>query len=147
MLALALLAVDGCGSWQSSAGVRIEAQQFTQAYGELESKADVAAIMELFKREPDVTFVVDGELTRGWDAIHTSTDELVGKEGRYKVDYGSIDVTPLGNSHALVVAPYTKTAVADSIAIKMHGALTLVLEKKDGRWRIIHQHESSQATD
>lgn len=50
----------------------------------------------MYSRQPGVTSVGDGQIMRGWDRIREAFDQLVGTQGKFKIDIGSIDVVPLG---------------------------------------------------
>ena len=101
----------------------------------------------MYSRKAGVTSVEDGEISRGWDAIRTGADELVGKEGSYKISIGSIDVVPLGASYALAVAPYTITVGAGDTVVQAPSVMTMVLEKSGSKWTIIHDHMSTKAAE
>jgi uncharacterized protein (TIGR02246 family) len=109
-VASAALSAAATTGAQTPSSNRAAIQNFVRAYVEAHNKADATALMEAVKRSPDVSSVNDGQITRGWEAIRTQTDELTGKEGSFKVSIGTMDVTPLGPSYALVVAPTTITA-------------------------------------
>lgn len=148
LLALAIVpsaSIAAVAAPNASDKIRIDVQAFVKAYVEATNKADVTALMEMFSREPGVTSIGDGEVSRGWDAIRTDNDELVGKEGSYKISIGSIDVTPLGAAYALAVAPYTVTVTTDKGAVQLRSAMTMVLEKSGGKWTIVHEHMSTKA--
>ena len=126
---------------------RTDVQAFVKAYVEAANKADVTAMMEMYSRKPGVTAVSDGEITRGWDAIRTGSDQMIGKEGSYKISVGSIDVTPMGSSFALAVAPYTVTVVTEKGSVQLPSAMSLVLEKFESKWTIVHDHMSTKAQE
>jgi uncharacterized protein (TIGR02246 family) len=122
-----------------------EVQKFVRTFVEASNKADAKAVMEMYSRKPSVISIDDGKITRGWEAIRSETNEIVGHEGRYKISVGTIDVSLLGPAHALAVAPYTMALVTeDGATFQIRGAITVVLEKAAGRWQIIHDHTSSQ---
>lgn len=131
----------------TAAKTRADVQAFVKSYVDAANKADVTALMELFSREQGVTSIGDGDIQRGWDAIRTENDQIVGKEGSYKVSIGSIDVTPLGATYALAVAPYTLTVSTEKGTEQLPSAMTLVLEKSGGKWTIVHEHTSSKAQE
>ena len=141
--ALVLLACGACSS-PSPDAMRTEVQQVVRAYVDANNKADVTAMMEMMSRAPGVSSVNDGSITRGWDAIRTANDAVVGKVSGYNMAFGSIDVLPVGATTALVVAPVTITVTAGERSSQESGAMTLVLEKSDKSWKIIHEHYSSQ---
>lgn len=125
-----------------------EVQKFVRTFVEASNKADAKAVMEMYSRKPSVSSIDDGKITRGWEAIRSETNEIVGHEGRYKISLGSIEVTALGPTYTLAVAPYTMALVTeDGATFQIRGAITLVLEKAAGKWQIIHDHTSSQPSE
>ncbi|HEX7078278.1 MAG TPA: nuclear transport factor 2 family protein [Candidatus Eisenbacteria bacterium] len=123
---------------------RAEVQAFVKGYIDAANRADVTAMMEMVSRRPDVSSVTDGVITRGWESIREDNDQFAGKEGTYKFSLGSIDVTPLGPGFALAVAPVAVTVVTDQDTLQADSALSLVLEKSAGKWKIVHEHMSGQ---
>jgi uncharacterized protein (TIGR02246 family) len=122
-----------------------EVQKFVRTFVEASNKADAKAVMEMYSRRSSVISIDDGKITRGWDAIRSETNEIVGHEGRYKISVGNMEVSLLGPAHALAVAPYTMALVTeDGATFQIRGAITVVLEKAAGKWQIIHDHTSSQ---
>ncbi len=147
-LALAFLSlIHGAALAQAAApNARTQVQDVVRAYVDASNKVDITAAMELMSRRPEVSSVEDGNITRGWDAIRQAADEMLGMEGRFKVAVGSMDVTLLGAANALVVAPTTITIVDDAgQTVQVKGALSLVLERVQGAWKILHEHHSIRA--
>jgi ketosteroid isomerase-like protein len=68
----------------------------------------------------------------------------LGKEGTFKVSIGTMDVRALGRTHALVVAPTTITATTAQGPVEARGAVTLVLERAAGSWKIVNEHYSTR---
>ncbi len=133
---------------QTADSLTTEVQKFLRVFVEAVNKTDAKAVMEMYSKKSGVSSVDDGKLTRGWDAIRSETNEIVGHQGRYKISLGTIDVTPLGSAYALAVAPYTMSLVTeDGATFQIHGAMTLVLENASGKWQIIHDHTSSQPSE
>lgn len=125
---------------------RTQVQDAVRAYVEASNKVDITAAMDLMSRRPEVSSVEDGTITRGWDDIRKAADEMLGMEGRFKVSVGSLDVTLLGTTNALVVAPTTITIVDDAgETILVKGALTIVFERVAGAWKVLHEHHSIRA--
>jgi len=142
--ALLFLACGSCSAPASSPeAVRTEVQQIVRAYVDAMNKPDVTAMMEMISRGPGGSSINDGSITRGWEAIRTANDAVVGVSG-YKMALGSIDVLPLGAANALVTVPVTITVTTDQGSSEESGAMTLVLEKSAKGWKIIHEHYSSQ---
>lgn len=147
-LALAFLPlITAAGLAQTAApNPRTQVQDVVRAYVDASNKVDITAAMELMSRRPELSSVEDGTITRGWDAIRQAADEMLGMEGRFKIAVGSMDVTLLGTTNALVVAPTTITIVDDAgQTVQVKGALSLVLERVQGAWKILHEHHSIRA--
>ena len=141
----------GCGACTAQApsadAVQREVQEVVRSYVDATNKADVTAMMELKSQSLGASEINDGSITRGWEAIRTSNDAVVGKTPGYKIALGSIDVVPLGRTHALVIAPTTISFTTDQGASNTSGATTYVLEKSSKGWKILHEHMSSQAEE
>ncbi len=143
LTALLVLLTAPASRAQAPAALRTEIQSFVHAYADAANKGDITAYTEMYSRQAGVTSIDDGTILRGWDAIRTEADSMLGHEGSYKIDVGSIDITPLGVGFVLAVAPMTTTIQTDKGAVQIRGALTLVLHKTTEGWKIIHDHTSS----
>jgi len=131
----------------TSATLRPAILQAVRDYIDAQNKADAASVVEMYSREPGTTSVGDGEITRGWDAIRSAFDQLIGAQGRYRIDIGSTDVTPLGPGHALALTTYTLTLNTAAGETQMRGAMTLVFHSEQGQWKIVHDHTSTKAAE
>jgi uncharacterized protein (TIGR02246 family) len=129
---------------QGAAGARAEIQRFVKSYIDARNRADATAMMEMVGRTPGASAINEGTVLRGWEAIRDVADDMIAAEGSFKIVLGTLEVQPLGPSHALAVAPFVLTVEGDDGPIQIHGGLTLVLEKAGGRWKIIHEHQSAQ---
>jgi uncharacterized protein (TIGR02246 family) len=125
---------------------RAQVEAAVRAYVAARNTADAGAVAALFSMQPGVTSIGDGEVQRGWDQIrrHLSVlDSLTAAHQRATLTVGSVDVTPLGSSFALAIAGYTLTTTGPGGAAQRRGAMTLVLQKVDKDWKIIHDHLST----
>ena len=139
LVMLCLLSTPAGLPAQTSTARRAEVVAFVRAYTEANNRADVTAMLDMTSHSPDVSSVAGGEITRGWEAIRKDTDDLVGKEGLFRIDVGSMDVTMLGASNALVVAPVTLTVATQRGPVQITGAMTLVLEKGTNGWLLLNE--------
>ena len=128
----------------SSQQIRSEVQEAVKAYASALNRADVAGVLELYSREPGLTSIGDGKITRGWESVRAELDSLLtGLQGNFSASLGSIDVTSLGSGHALAVAPYTLTVGTPQGPRQIRGAMSFVLQQADAGWKIIHEHSST----
>ena len=133
------------GQPAAASGARAEVQKFVNAYIDAHNRADATSLSEAVSHRAEVSSVNDGTITRGWEAIRTGTDEIAGSQGSFNLAIGTMDITQLGASYALVVAPTTITARNQQCqVVQVKGAMTLVLQKGDGGWKILNEHYSSR---
>ena len=138
------LSVGAVAAADSPPAFRAEVEQFVRAYVEANNATDPAAVMDLMSRRPDVSSVTMGAVTRGWEAIRRETGTLAGTQGAHRMYLGTMDMIPLGPGYALVVAQVTFEFAAGGLNSDLHGALTLVVEKSSGKWKVLHEHISLQ---
>jgi uncharacterized protein (TIGR02246 family) len=124
-----------------------EVQEAVRAYFEAVNRADPTAIMSQYSRRPEATSVFEGDLVRGWEQIRKETDKMAGTAGDEKWAPGTMEVIFMGEDHALVVAPVNITLRSALGSEELEGASTLVMERVDGRWRILHEHHSIKPSD
>jgi uncharacterized protein (TIGR02246 family) len=127
-------------------GMRAQVEAAVRAYVAARNTADAGAVAALFSMQPGVTSIGDGEIQLGWDQIrrHLSVlDSLTAAHQRATLTMGSVDVTPLGSNFALAIAGYTLTTTGPGGVAQRRGAMTLVLQKVDKDWKIIHDHLST----
>ena len=123
-----------------------EVVALVKMYVEAHNAGDAAEIARMYSTKPGVTSVGDGEIVRGWDRIreHASQlDNLIAQGGTLSVSIGSVDVMPLGDSSALATTTYTSSVRLGGATREDRGAMTLVVQKSDNAWRIIHDHTST----
>jgi uncharacterized protein (TIGR02246 family) len=141
---LASLAGPAAPAAAAPPALRTDVQAFVAGYIHAHNGTDRNAVMEMFCRQPEVSWVEMGAITRGWESIRSGAGIFAGEMGTHRVSLGAMDVAPLGPDHTLIVAPMMiHLAAADGNA-PMRGAMTLVLEKASGRWKVLHEHVSLQ---
>ncbi len=124
--------------------LRGEVQEFVKSYFDAQNRVDASAQMEMVSKKPGVSSISMGEIVRGWEAIRAGVDKMVGSEGRFRLSVGTIDVEALGPNFALAYAPCTMTFHTAQGEVQMRGAVTLVLVKSSGKWKVLHEHGSAQ---
>ena len=136
--------VLGVSTPAAQSAVRADIQQFVRAYVDAHNNADATATMGMMSRKSGVSSVTMGKISRGWDAIRSDVDEAVGSADHPKMVLGVIDVESLSPSYALVVAPFGANVSTPQGDVQVRGALTLLLEKSGGKWKVLHDHTSIQ---
>ena len=124
-----------------------EVQEAVRAYFEAVNRADPTTIMGFFSRKPEASSVYEGDILRGWEQIRKENDKLAGTAGEEKWAPGTMDVTFLDDDHALVVVAVNITLRSGGEKDELEGASTLVLERVEGKWKILHEHHSVKPSD
>ena len=125
----------------------VTAEQFVKSYVKAMNRADVPSMMKMFDRGSGVTSIGDGSISHGWRSIQADAQQFVGREGTFKFTVGMVEVTPLGSGYVLAVAPFTMQTVGQEEDVELPAAMTLVLERADKSWKVIHEHWSSKDAD
>lgn len=143
--AVSLMAIPMARAQVSPTVLRTEIQQAVRNYIDAWNRSDAASVTEMYSRQPGVTSVGDGEVTRGWDRIRETMDQLLGLEGKFKISTASIDVVPLGPGYALALTNYLLTVTGGGEQVQQRGAMTLVFQRMEGEWKVLHDHTSTKA--
>ena len=113
------------------------------AFLEGTNRLDVARAFRDYSFDPDVQVVVNGQ-------VFPAVEDFRQAEAAAWRTFDSLEATPrqlrpvvLGPDAALVVAPYTFAAVPrGGRPIRGNAVATFVLQRRGGRWQVVHQHES-----
>ena len=105
------------------------------------NRGDLDGFMAGYWRDPNLTFFSEGTVTRGWDATLERYRKKYQAEGREmgQLTFSDLDVQVLGPDAAVVRGRWQLELKAG----KPGGLYTLVLRKKPGGWRIVHDHTSA----
>lgn len=144
---VAITVVPTAEAQKKAPDTRAEVQRFVKEFFGAMNGADIAALVEMYARVPEVASISDGEVSRGWEAIRSDADSLLGKQGSYRVDVGSTDVVALGTAYAIAFAGATITTQGSQGPQQVRGAITLVLKKTPSGWKILHEHMSTQGVE
>jgi ketosteroid isomerase-like protein len=123
---------------------REEVRAFAARYIEAHNGADRDAVAAMLSRKAQVSRIEMGAITRGWESIRSGAGNFAGEAGTHRMSLGTIEVTPLGPDHVLIVAPMTIDLAAPEGDTTMQGAMTLVLAGSPGGWTVLHEHASLQ---
>ena len=121
-----------------------EVRNFVQGFLNAVTNLDVSQLKQMYAPGPATTFVRNGTITYGWDAIQHQTQSAVGIALRdsFEVSAEDVKVTFLGPQNAYVITPINLTVQTPVGNTLKRGALTLVLEKRAGKWVILHEHRA-----
>ena len=106
------------------------------------NEGDLEAFMTGYWKSPDLRFVSGTDVTTGW------TQTLKRYRARYgdsadlgTLSFKNLDVEMITDDVAIVVGKF----VLEKDAAENSGMFSLVMKRFQGRWRIVHDHTSSDA--
>ena len=106
-------------------------------------KGDLAALDKIWANSEDVTVFESGHANYGWTDYRNSHLAPELKEFKNtKYAFSDLKVKTSGNL-ALATFKYTLSADLGTRRVDSAGLGTAVLEKRDGRWQIVHWHSSA----
>jgi ketosteroid isomerase-like protein len=138
---LAVLALTACSP--DSANLEADIEKLVRSYI---TSTDIAASVDMLDAAPNVTSITgQGRIVRGRDAIKEEASKQIANLPQLKTSVGKIEVTQLGTTHALAIAPFGIGPSATPQAPTAQGAATLLLAKRDSGWKVVHEHFSYTA--
>ena len=139
---LAALALTSCAPDTST--VEAEVQKLARDYI---TSTDINASLGMLDPTGKVTSITgEGRIVRGPDAIRDEANKQIALLPQLRTAVGAIEVTRLGTTHVLVIAPFSVSATAKPQAPIANGAATLLLAKRDSGWKVVHEHFSHTRT-
>jgi hypothetical protein len=104
---------------------------------------DAGSIVQLFARDPDVAMVTSEEsLLRGPAEVSAFLQRYAQGTTRYSWTWDRRDASAAG-AVGWVLAEGTETAAAEEREEKHPYRMSMVCEKRDGRWHLVQVHGSS----
>jgi beta-aspartyl-peptidase (threonine type) len=106
------------------------------------NRSDLDAFMDHYWKSDALTFSSGGKTTRGWNAtLDRYRERYPTPEKMGRVKMSGLEITPLGQSAALVLGQWSVERETDPLS----GNFSLVVRKFDDRWLIVHDHTSQMA--
>lgn len=105
------------------------------------NKGDLDAFLEDYLRSKEVTYVSNGTVKRGFDAIR---EHYVSHYGNNKSSMGQLfltelEITDLSDSHVLCIGKFT---VVHHSHVPIYGRFSLILVRTKAGWKIMYDHSS-----
>ncbi|MEQ1570497.1 MAG: DUF4440 domain-containing protein [Myxococcota bacterium] len=110
------------------------------AQAEAWNRGDLEGYMAGYARSPDLVFTSGGGIRRGFDETLARYRARYGSDPQTmgKLAFELLDVRPVGADGAVVLGRWTLTQTPNA----GHGVFTVVMERRAGSWRVIHDHTS-----
>ena len=142
---LALAAV--CSAQQSPGNPQAEIAAMLERSAADWNRGDLAGFMSDYANDSLTSYVSGGHVLYGWRRLfdrYQTTYFAPGKT-RDSLAFEEVHVRPLAPDWALCTARF-KLLKAGGGPVTASGPFTLVLQKRAGRWRILHDHTSADPT-
>lgn len=106
------------------------------------NRGDLAGFMSDYARDSLTSYVNAGHVQYGWQKLYDRYQAVYFAPGKARdsLTFEEVRVRPLRADLALCTARF-KLLRRDSVTAS--GPFTLLLEKRNGRWQILHDHTSS----
>jgi beta-aspartyl-peptidase (threonine type) len=119
--------------------IRAAVESVLSAQEDAWNKGDLDAFMKHYWKSEKLTFNSGGKTTRGWtETLDRYRQRYPTREKMGRLDLSGLEITPLGESAALVLGQWKLERENDPVS----GNFTLALRKFDEHWLIIHDHTS-----
>lgn len=104
------------------------------------NEGNIDGYMEHYWKSDQLSFCSGGQRQMGWNKVHARyrqrypTPEKMGK-----LSFTNLDIRPLEDAVVLVIGDWALARAEDNPG----GNFSLILQRFDGRWVIVHDHTSS----
>ncbi len=137
-----LVCLSACASvGQRSSASRDSIRELLSAQVSAWNRGDIDAFMQTYWNSEDLTFSSGGKTKRGYRAT------LEGYKERYptpqrmgKLEFSDLEIRLLNDNAALVLGRWHLDRQPDAVG----GNFSLVLQRLDGHWKIVHDHTSAE---
>jgi len=151
---LALVLSPACAADQSSAAadppgdsaaiITAEVHDFLGRYVTVMNAVDTAALRTLYVADDRFSWVEDGDVRyESADAVIKALGQFAGSSTA-TTSWGESEVTPLPPSTAAVRTGFRTGLGPEQGNYEFGGMITMVLEQRDGAWRIVTGHTSTE---
>lgn len=136
-----LLLLAGAAMVSAASSPEAEVRSVLSAVAESARSLDADAMARL--RAPDLVSVAGGQAPVSYDEWLSQTRAFYATLQSCDYKWGDVRVTFPDPGTAVVAATWSFIAIQkDGGRLEVQGAETYVLLRRDGKWLIVHQHES-----
>jgi beta-aspartyl-peptidase (threonine type) len=123
--------------------IRAAVESILRAQEDAWNRGDLDAFMDHYWKSEALTFSSGGKTTRGWmETLNRYRERYPTPEKMGRVKFSGLEITPLGNSAALVLGQWNLERESEPLS----GSFSLVVRKFGDSWLIVHDH-TSRMTD
>jgi beta-aspartyl-peptidase (threonine type) len=102
------------------------------------NEKSIEGFMEDYWNSEDFTFQSGNSRLHGWEALYSRYKKNYTGKNWGELDFTDIEIKVLSNEYVYVLGKY-KLALQDS---SKEGLFTIILQRRNEGWKIIHDHSS-----
>jgi uncharacterized protein (TIGR02246 family) len=103
---------------------------------------DLERFMDGYERSPEIVFTSGGKIRRGWEATLAAYRDRYAERGAMgHLEFSELEIQDLGGDAAIVLGHWEVTESSEAGA----GVFSLAFLRRNGAWRIVHDHSSTHA--
>ncbi len=116
-----------------------------QRQAEAWNRGDLEGFMEGYLKGPELVFTSGSQVRRGWQITYEKYKQRYGTspETMGNLRFSDLEVHPLGEDSAWVLGRWDLSGAAGEAG----GIFTLVMQRVDDHWLVVHDHTSSDPQD
>ena len=119
--------------------IRAAVESILRAQEDAWNRGDLDAFMDHYWKSEALTFSSGGKTTRGWtETLNRYRERYPTPEKMGRVKFSGLEITPLGNSAALVLGQWNLEREDEPLS----GNFSLIVRKFGDRWLVVHDHTS-----
>ncbi|GAB6055949.1 hypothetical protein JCM15415_12650 [Methanobacterium movens] len=120
-----------------------EVKEVLNLYAKFYQEKDLDSLLNLCAPDQDLIFIGAGEdeWVQGWDEIKKGFKRDLEQADEIKIDYGSLNISASGPV-AWSSSTMHMEVVVDDEKVILKGRLSMILEKREDKWLIVHLHFS-----
>lgn len=140
-LMLTLTFSFNCPSFAKESKMDAEIKSLLQMQADAWNAGNLDKFMSGYLQSNDVCFTAGGEEVWGYDAINARYKARYGNSsaGMGKLFFSELKIIRLSDTNALCIGHFN---VQKEDQTQIGGVFSLVIVKRDGAWRILHDHTS-----
>jgi ketosteroid isomerase-like protein len=126
------------GSDSVAASMRKLADDIFAAY----QRRDTVALKKFYARQPDALFFWERKMTYSWEQLDATIDALVKAAARLELTTTDFRSGGSGDTGWFAATFHIERVTPDGKQSASDGRWTVVAERRDGHWLIVHEHTS-----
>ena len=105
-------------------------------------RRDTAALKSFYAKQPGALFFWERKMQYSWEQINSTMDELVRFVAKMKLTTSEFRAGGSGDTGWFAATFHADRVTPDGKQFSSDGRWTVVAQKIDGRWLIVHEHTS-----